>query len=75
MRALYRLAPDVTMVPAGQAVRAFLEGVVGREEVLAAVGFAREGSRFGAWLEAVAGAVQVSSLTVPLRATSRPSAP
>lgn len=57
LRALYRLAPEPAMVPAGQAVRAFLGGNAGREEVLAALGFAREGSRLGAWLEAVAAAV------------------
>lgn len=44
-------APEIA--PAGRALRAFAEGRTSREEVLAALACAREGSRWGPWIEAV----------------------
>lgn len=61
MRLLYARTKAPELVPAGLALRALSGGKASREEVLAALGCAREGSRFGPWVEAVERAVSRGS--------------
>lgn len=57
LRLLYARTKAPELVPAGLALRALTEGKASREEVLAALACAREGSRWAVWVEAVERAV------------------
>jgi hypothetical protein len=59
MRLLYARTKAPELVPAGLALRALSEGKASREEVLVALGCARERSRWAAWIESVEMALRV----------------
>lgn len=58
MRRLHRVTRDARLVVPGKALVAFWEGKAPRDEVLAALGFAADGSRWGPWIEAIAATVR-----------------
>ena len=53
MRRLFWVTRDAALVVPGKALVAFWEGEDRREEVLAALGYARDGSRWAPWIDAV----------------------
>jgi hypothetical protein len=61
MRLLYARTKAPELVPAGLALRALSEGTAARDEVLVALGCARERSRLAPWIEAVERAVSLAA--------------